>query len=174
MLVFCLGDMHIPKRASELPEWVFELLMNKRPDRILVTGDLTDPAIIYLLERIAPVYAVRGNMDHMDLPQKISLEIDGLKILLIHGNQFGRGNYSELIEYVKKDGHNLVVCGHTHKPETFKEDGVAVINPGSATGAPGGDGIPTLQSVSIINTEIREVVQYTGEKNGNKNKRFQI
>lgn len=174
MLIFCLGDMHIPNRAHAMPDWVFELLMKERPDRILVTGDITDPSIIYLLERIAPVYAVRGNMDHIELPREVSLEIDGLKILLIHGDQFGRGNYVELVRYAQKGGHNILVCGHTHIPETFKEDGVVVVNPGSATGASGGENAPTLQSVSIINTEIREVVQYIGEKNGNKNKRFQI
>ena len=166
--------MHIPKRASELPDWVFELLMKERPDRILVTGDITDPTILYLLERVAPVYAVRGNMDNVDLPKEVSLEIDWIKLLLIHGHQFGRGNYAELIKYAEKGGHNFLICGHTHKPETFKEGEVVVVNPGSATGAPSGDGTPTLQSVSLINTEIREVVQYIGEKNGNKNKRFQV
>ncbi|MBR9682032.1 MAG: metallophosphoesterase family protein, partial [Candidatus Altiarchaeota archaeon] len=69
--------------------------------------------------------------------------------------------------------HNFVVCGHTHVPETFKEEGVVVVNPGSATGAWSGGAAKVQSSVSIINTENREILQYSGEKNGNKSKRFQ-
>ncbi|MBR9681568.1 MAG: metallophosphoesterase family protein, partial [Candidatus Altiarchaeota archaeon] len=131
MQVFCLGDTHIPERASNLPDWVMQLLVKTSPDRILFTGDVTDPSVLYLLEKVAPVYAVRGNMDRIDLPKEISLDLDGLRVLLIHGNQFGRGKYKELVRYAAEKDHNFVVCGHTHVPETFKEEGVVVVNPGS-------------------------------------------
>ena len=173
MKIFCLGDTHIPERAVELPEWVMQMLAEERPDRILFTGDATDPSVIYLLEKFAPVYAVRGNMDRFDLPREISLELDGIKLLLMHGDRFGRGKYGEAVKYAAKGGHNFLVCGHTHIPEIFKEEGVVVVNPGSATGAWGGGDASGIPSVSVINTESREVVQYVGEKNGIENKRFQ-
>ncbi len=176
MKILCLGDTHIPERAAEIPEWIMKLLVEERPDRILFTGDATDPSVIYLLERVAPVYAVRGNMDRFELPREISLELDGIKLLLMHGDRFGRGGYQEMARYAKQKGHDFVVCGHTHRQETFKTEGVVVVNPGSATGAWGGGraGAPATPSVSIINTENREVVLYSGGiENGIQSKRFQ-
>jgi|GEM_PF-145068 len=187
MLIACLGDTHIPERADRLPDWVWGKLMELRPDRILFTGDATEEVVLLLLERLAPVYAVRGNMDPVDmgLPGELSLDFDGLRFMLIHGHQFGRGAYGALARHA--EGHDFLVCGHTHACKTFKEGGVVVINPGSATGAWGGGtvgdasadeggrggGEVTGASFATVDTETRQVVIFKGDKHGIKNQRLQ-
>lgn len=175
MRILCMGDTHIPERAKELPDWVVEKIQEVDPSRILFTGDVTEQAILLFLEELAPVYAVRGNMDHLDLPNYLSLEFDGLKVMLMHGHQFGRGNYKALTEHAR--GHDFLVCGHTHVCKTFKEGGVVVVNPGSATGAWGGSSSGGEPSMAVIDTrkggEQRRTVESVeilrGETNGNQN-----
>jgi len=174
MLIIAIGDTHIPERASEIPRDIIKMIENLDPDAILFTGDATEYSVLFLLESIAPTYAVRGNVDHLELPNFLSLEFEGNKVMLIHGHQFGRGNYPALVKYAS--GHDLLVCGHTHRQETFKEGGIVVINPGSATGAWSGGGVEPRPSFTTIDIgeEIKIEEYWKGERNGLQNKRVQI
>ncbi len=168
VLIAILGDTHIPDRAQKIPSWIIELLEEKEPDRILFTGDACEYSVIFLLENIAPTYAVKGNMDiGLELPKYLSLNFRGYKFFLIHGHQFGRGNYPALIKLASSAGANVLVCGHTHRLETFKEQGILVINPGSATGAWSGSG--EVDEPSLVMVEINKglkVWHYRGGKDG--------
>jgi putative phosphoesterase len=148
--ILVMGDTHIPERADAIPLPLLEFIETECPEAILFTGDATDESVLMLLERFAPVYAVRGNMDKNALPLLLSLNL-GKKIMLVHGHQFGRGNYSALSEYSR--GHEILVCGHTHVQEHFEQGGILIVNPGSATGAEtGGRKFPktfTLLSKSV-------------------------
>ncbi|MBR9689951.1 MAG: metallophosphoesterase family protein [Candidatus Altiarchaeota archaeon] len=168
MMLIALGDTHIPNRTDAIDPQILEFIDEKMPEAILFTGDATEYSTLFLLEKLAPVYAVRGNMDKVDTPKMQSLEFGGKKVLLLHGNQFGRGNYDDLITYAR--GHEILVCGHTHKQEHFTKDGVLVVNPGSATGAPGAvsTGNKTFTTI-IINDEV-EVVEYVVKKDGIQSK----
>ena len=175
MLIVVLGDTHIPNRAKEIPREIVEEIEKLCPDRILFTGDANEYSVLFFLENIAPVYAVKGNTDFIELPNMLSLNFRGKKIMVIHGHQFGRGNYPALVDYAK--GHDILVCGHTHKQETFKVRDMIVINPGSATGAWSGGGVkskPSFTSIEI-KKEGMEIVEYVmGEKGGIQNKRPKI
>ena len=61
MLIGLISDTHIPDRAKEIPEKVFEAF--SEVDLIMHAGDLTSPKVIDDLEQIAPVMAIQGNMD---------------------------------------------------------------------------------------------------------------
>lgn len=92
---------------------------------ILHAGDIQAPHILEQLESIAPVYAVRGNVDKdwaASLPYARSLELFGLKIYMAH-------NKKHIQEHAQ--GHDLVIYGHSHKYEELKKDGAAWLNPGS-------------------------------------------
>jgi putative phosphoesterase len=97
-------------------------------ERILHLGDVGDPAILNALERIAPLTAVRGNIDRSgacgQLPETEVLLFEGHYIYMLH------------------DIHTLhldpaaakfaaVLYGHSHKPSVKRHKGVLYFNPGS-------------------------------------------
>ena len=94
-------------------------------DLILHAGDVGDPAILDALRRIAPVTAVRGNIDHGDwaraLPETAVVE----GIYMLH-------NLRDLDRDPAAAGFRAVVSGHSHKPGSFQKHGVLYLNPGSA------------------------------------------
>ena len=98
-------------------------------DLILHAGDVGDPAILERLRGIAPVTAVRGNVDMEPplarLPSSVAVEWSGLRIHMLH-----------IREELKFDpparGFAVVVFGHTHRPLAEVKRGVLYINPGSA------------------------------------------
>ena len=96
-------------------------------DFIIHAGDVGDPAILTDLKRIAPVTAVRGNVDTeawaKKLPEAATLEIGGLVILTLH-------NVEHLRLYSQRA--DVIVFGHSHKPHNEFHDKTLFFNPGSA------------------------------------------
>jgi hypothetical protein len=94
--------------------------------RIIHAGDVGSPYILEQLRRIAPVVAVRGNVDRggwaRALPWSESVELDGHTIYVLH----------ILEDLPTPDGIGAVVYGHSHKPSIEERDGVLYLNPGSA------------------------------------------
>jgi len=107
----------------------------KGVDRILHAGDLVEPEVIEALEEVAPVDAVKGNMDHGDLatqlPAKKVLTLEGKRIGLIHG----WGAPGGIVDRIRRefDVVDAIVFGHTHCPMNIVLDGVLFFNPGSPT-----------------------------------------
>ena len=97
--------------------------------RIIHAGDIDTPAVLEELESIAPVSAVRGNMDVMNrvrtLPRSDLIEHAGICIYIIHDIQ-------RMDLDPKAAGASVVVFGHSHDPAIYNKDGVLYINPGSA------------------------------------------
>ena len=98
-------------------------------DRILHAGDIGDPEILDTLAQIAPVTAVRGNVDTESwaqaLPQTEVVEIGGVSIYMLH--DLGRLDLKP-----EAAGIGVVVYGHSHKPKIEEKNGVLYFNPGSA------------------------------------------
>ena len=101
-------------------------------DAILHAGDIGSQEILHALARIAPILAVRGNMDSGPwadaLAEKESIQAGDSFIHLIH----------DLLKLRKQTVTNeclAVVSGHTHRPSVGAKNGVLYVNPGSA-GAP--------------------------------------
>ncbi len=98
-------------------------------DRILHAGDIGDRGVLERLERVAPVVAVRGNMDYGSwfnrLPINEMIEIDGIFFYLLH-------DLYHLDLDPSAAGIQVVVSGHTHQSKLFQKDGVIYLNPGSA------------------------------------------
>lgn len=94
-------------------------------DRIIHAGDVGDPAILATLQKLAPVTAVRGNIDiepwAKALPVTATLEVDGSKIFVLHNCNDLKGGRFE-----------MVVSGHSHQPVCETVNGVLYLNPGSA------------------------------------------
>jgi len=94
-------------------------------DHILHAGDIGKAEVLQALETIAPVTAIRGNVDHWDSahPDQLSVAFCGWKFLMVH----------DLKSTPEGDlqGHHIVVSGHSHKPLIQRRDGRLLINPGS-------------------------------------------
>ncbi len=94
-------------------------------DRIIHAGDIGAPEILALLRALAPLTAVKGNIDTqpwaMDLPETATLHAAGTRIHVIHD-----------VKQLAGTGFDVVVSGHSHKPRREERNGVLYINPGSA------------------------------------------
>jgi len=96
---------------------------------IVHAGDVGHPEILTKLKRIAPVFAVRGNVDAdswaQELPVTILVEAGSATFYILH-------NLRELDLKPEAAKVQFVISGHTHQPEQFERNGVVYLNPGSA------------------------------------------
>jgi len=117
-----ISDTHGPLRPQAL-----EALRGS--DYIIHAGDVGNSEILGELQRIAPVTAVRGNVDGGAWAKRIPLtdvlEVGGVSIYVIHILQ-------NLDLKPEAAGFAAVVYGHSHKPEQSIKNGVLYFNPGSA------------------------------------------
>lgn len=98
-------------------------------DHIIHAGDIGSPDIVPGLAEIAPVTAIKGNIDQAawasSFAEEEILEIAGRKIFILH-------NRNELNCDPGIAGFDIVISGHSHKPAIETIDGVLYLNPGSA------------------------------------------
>lgn len=80
-----------------------------------------------------PLYIVRGNNDFFtDLERELEFELCGYKILLTHGHYYGVSmGPAYIMEEGRARGVDIVMYGHTHRPELIQEKDITVLNPGS-------------------------------------------
>ncbi|MCU0559028.1 MAG: metallophosphatase family protein [Desulfobacterales bacterium] len=111
-----------------LPPGVAEIFRDV--DLILHAGDIGSAAVVDHLEAIAPLLAVRGNMDHgpwaEGLPQRLCVRAGAMEIHLIHDRE-------HLRPQPPGGDHVAVVAGHTHRFLSEQANGVLHVNPGSAS-----------------------------------------
>lgn len=128
-----VADTHSIPHAKAA-EWIAAL----SPDAILHAGDIGQHVVLEDLARIAPVIAVRGNIDVRapHLPDVVTLDVrqgdrTALKILLTHIAVNGPKLRADAARLAARSGASLVVCGHSHVPFIGRDRGLAVFNPGS-------------------------------------------
>ncbi|WP_426613273.1 metallophosphoesterase family protein [Bradyrhizobium sp. McL0616] len=105
------------------------LRMLTRVDHIIHGGDIGDPEIITALRRIAPVTAIRGNVDTCDWATEFAetafVRLAGRLFYVLHDLN------SLQIDPVAQ-GIDVIVSGHSHVPKINTVDGLLYVNPGSA------------------------------------------
>lgn len=98
-------------------------------EHILHAGDVGDVRILDALKEIAPVTAIRGNVDCWgecaELPATDVVELGGKLFYLVHS--LGDLDINPVVAEVA-----VVVSGHSHRPSVEVRDGVMYLNPGSA------------------------------------------
>jgi putative phosphoesterase len=96
---------------------------------IIHAGDVGKPEILEALKEIAPVVAVRGNVDTAEwakkLPETAAAEVGPAMIYVLH-------DVNALDLNPASSGFQIVVSGHSHQPGKNEVQGVLYINPGSA------------------------------------------
>jgi uncharacterized protein len=110
----------------------------QHPDHILHAGDVGDLAVLDDLAKVAPLTAVRGNIDVRapDLPDAITIDVrDGdhtlITLLLLHIAVYGPKLRAEVARLARAEGASIVVCGHSHVPFIGRDKGISVVNAGS-------------------------------------------
>ena len=122
MLIGVISDTHGLLR----PEALVALA---EAEHILHAGDVGKPEILDELRKIAPVTAIRGNVDISgpcaELPATDVVELAGRLFYLVH-------SVRDLDINPAAAGVAVVVSGHSHKPSVETKRGVIYLNPGSA------------------------------------------
>ncbi|MDI4238645.1 metallophosphoesterase family protein [Bradyrhizobium sp. Arg237L] len=97
-------------------------------DHIIHAGDIGRPEIVDALRRIAPVTAIRGNVDNGEWARDYSdtnlVRLAGKSVYVLHD-----------LKTMKADrgaGIDVIVSGHSHVPKIDTVGGVLYLNPGSA------------------------------------------
>jgi putative phosphoesterase len=133
LCVVVVSDTHSRPDPRSLP-----LLAGLRPDHILHAGDIGAPAVLDTLAEIAPVTAVRGNIDAQmpGVPDVVTVGVrDGdavlLNMLLMHVAVYGPKLRADAARLARAAHAGIVVCGHSHVPFLGRDQGIAVMNAGS-------------------------------------------
>ena len=98
-------------------------------EHIIHAGDVGKPEILEQLGEIAPVTAVRGNIDKgtwaRNLPETQVVELSGICVYVLH-------DLGTLDLKPQAAEFKVVISGHSHVPKQELRDGVLYFNPGSA------------------------------------------
>jgi hypothetical protein len=102
-------------------------------DHVVHAGDFTTGRVLDAVERVAPsLTAVVGNNDSAAvrerLPTVATCEWQGLTILVVHGHEHTE---TALTMLARQEGADVVVVGHSHRPELRARDEHLLVNPGS-------------------------------------------
>jgi putative phosphoesterase len=159
MIVGLLSDTH--DRLPLIDEAVKQL-NQMNVELVLHAGDYIAPFVASRFRQLkAPLIGVFGNNDgDRELLKKKFAEfgadirgrfafvvVDGLRIALVHGD-----NTELMRSLLELESHDVLVCGHTHVPKTYRKGRTLVINPGEACGILSGK--PTI---SVLDTETLDV-----------------
>jgi putative phosphoesterase len=112
-------------------------LAARRPDAVLHAGDIGDLEVLDALAGVAPVLAVRGNIDTraQALPDILVLDLvgndRGTRLLLLHIGVSGPRLRADVARLARSEGASMVVCGHSHVPFIGRDRDLTVFNPGS-------------------------------------------
>eukprot|EP00201_Polytomella_parva_P020142 CAMPEP_0175043350 /NCGR_PEP_ID=MMETSP0052_2-20121109/3127_1 /TAXON_ID=51329 ORGANISM="Polytomella parva, Strain SAG 63-3" /NCGR_SAMPLE_ID=MMETSP0052_2 /ASSEMBLY_ACC=CAM_ASM_000194 /LENGTH=198 /DNA_ID=CAMNT_0016306377 /DNA_START=89 /DNA_END=685 /DNA_ORIENTATION=+ len=138
VLVLCMGDLHIPHRAAELPLKFRELLKPGKIHSILCCGNVCSSAYLDHLKTLSSeLHVVKGDYDDFNAPEFLVLEISGFKVGLCHGHQaVPWGDIGAISVIQRQLGVDVLIAGQTHQAAALKVAGKFLyLNPGSATGA---------------------------------------
>ena len=130
-----ISDTHIPLNADKIPDEIFKHF--EGVDLILHAGDLIELSVLDELRKIAPVEAVYGNMDSLNvktsLQDKKIIKVGKFRIGLIHGSGSPSGLDQRIKNAFSDNKIDVLVFGHSHQAVNKKDGEILLFNPGSPT-----------------------------------------
>jgi hypothetical protein len=104
-------------------------------DLIVHAGDFSEASVLAELRELGRLVAVHGNVDspelRRELPESLSLDLEGVTLAVIHDAGAARGRLDRL--RARFPGADAVLFGHSHMPLHEERDGFQIFNPGSPT-----------------------------------------
>ena len=135
MRLLLLADTHVPKRARDLSQQVWDAV--DRADVVIHAGDWVDVALLDALEsRAARLIGVYGNNDGPNLrarlPEVATADLGGVALAVVHETGSRDGRESRMDRAFPET--DVVVFGHSHIPwDSVTPSGLRLLNPGSPT-----------------------------------------
>lgn len=147
MIIGVISDTHRNRKAVER---AFQFFQQKGAKLVFCLGDVCQDVKDRGIEYDMEVICVAGNMDFASpYPTQRVCEVDGIRFLLTHGHTFAvYYSHRNLIDEAKRNHCQVALYGHTHVPFNARENGVLMLNPGSASEPRGG----SKAAVAIIDT----------------------
>jgi len=169
-LVLVLGDMHIPHRASAIPEKFKRMLVPNKMQHVICTGNLGSKENFDGLRDLAPhVHVVAGDMEFAGpqsaaFPETTVVTVGEFRIGVIHGHQITPwGDHMALGAMRRKLGVDILISGNTHQNEVVEQEGFYHINPGSITGSFSATNPDVTPSFVLLAVQGSKVVCYVYE-----------
>jgi hypothetical protein len=134
MIVAVLSDTHAPSRCRSLPAGVVQRLAGA--DLILHAGDVCTTSLLEELAVFAPVHVAIGNCDPPEIgawggEYNVELDLEGVRVVVTHD---AGPKERRAARMRRRFPHaDIVVFGHSHMPVLSWEEGLMLLNPGSAT-----------------------------------------
>ena len=125
-----LSDTH-----SWLDTRLTEVFEDHDVGAIIHAGDIGDESVVDRLEKVAPVTAVKGNIDGGDLrflPEEAIFESGTVRIGVRHIAGNPRRPHNAAREFIRRDDLDALIVGHSHIPVVGRVDDALWINPGAA------------------------------------------
>lgn len=148
-----ISDTHLTY-IDKLPEKLKEALQGV--DFICHAGDIISEEILNQFSMIAPVKAVKGNMDNdkirMLLKDSLTFTVENRKIILFHGFGAPDGLGMRVYTQFANENPDVIIFGHSHIPTIYWHKGVLLLNPGSISRPR--SGLPTISFLTIDGCEI--------------------
>jgi putative phosphoesterase len=133
--VVLVSDTHATSAAAALPaELVADL---EHADLIVHAGDIASVAFLEALRRYAPVEAVYGNADELELtrqlPRRLRIEVLGRPLGVVHGDGARGTTLGRARAAFAREEVDVVLFGHSHFPYRGYAGRTLLFNPGSPT-----------------------------------------
>lgn len=133
MRIAVLADTHVNK-LEYLPKKIIDALSTV--DLIIHAGDFTDVQLLEELTQLKEVKAVHGNMDSGELkavlPVKEIVETENKRIGITHGSGAPWGIEERVRKMFESDRIDIIVYGHSHRPQNKVINDILFFNPGKA------------------------------------------
>mmetsp|Transcript_37489 Transcript_37489/g.94632 ORF Transcript_37489/g.94632 Transcript_37489/m.94632 type:complete len:203 (-) Transcript_37489:53-661(-) len=162
VLILCIGDLHIPHRAQDLPTQFKELLKPGKIHSILCAGNLCSKTVVDYLRGISSdLTIVQGDFDEFTSPEHAVVTVGELKIGVIHGHQvIPWGSPSSLSLLHRQLGVDVLVTAHSHEHKIVKTEEGLQITLGSATGAPNSAKAESTPSFVLLDVDGAKATVY--------------
>lgn len=132
MKVLVISDSH------QKLDTLIKIYEHEKPEVVICAGDHSrDGEELSFVCPNSKYYIVRGNCDIFDrrYDDEMVFELEGFKILLAHGHEYGvKHSYTLIEERAKNLECDIVIFGHTHIQYLFSKNGITLFNPGAVYG----------------------------------------
>lgn len=125
----------MPRMSKQLPEPLKKEL--ETADLLFHTGDWQTIEVVEALRKYATVKGVVGNVDGEEMrksfPERLIVELPGLRVGITHGHGNGKTTEKRAIDTFKNESIDLLIYGHSHIPVHKNVGNLILFNPGSPT-----------------------------------------